>query len=86
MQTSKRDNSLLLNFANDLNKQGYFITCDIGYTDDTGRKKELFKVQNIVVHPFELENILQQYQGIRNVCVVNIFDLDTAVIERKGNL
>lgn len=74
---------------------GYFVTGDIGYFDETGqlfisgRMKEMFKVRHYVVWPSELDDILQKHEAIRNACAVGVFDDETAsdlaaaVVERN---
>lgn len=63
---------------------GYFMTGDVGYLDGAGRlfvngrNKDMFKVRNNVIWPSELEDILQKHEAIRNVCVVGVFDEETA--------
>lgn len=63
-------------------KEGYFVTGDIGYFDKegrlyiSGRKKEMFKVRNFVIWPTELEDVIQKNPAVRYVCVVNVYDTE----------
>lgn len=65
-------------------KEGYFISGDIGYFDVagrlfiSGRKKEMFKVRNFVIWPTEIEDIIQKNHAVRYACVVNVYEDDIA--------
>ncbi|KFB41473.1 AGAP008544-PA-like protein [Anopheles sinensis] len=76
-------------------ESGFFRTGDIGYFDEEGylyiidRQKDIFKYRGFHVSPSELEVILGQIEGVREVCVVGIpededrtTELPTAVIVR----
>lgn len=76
-------------------KEGYFITGDIGYFDETGRlyvsgrRKEIFKCRSYSLWPTEIEDIIQKHEAIRHACVVNVYDdevmsdLVTAVVVKN---
>lgn len=56
----------------------WFKTGDIGYFDDeqflfvTGRTKELLKYKGFQVTPSEIEEILNEIQGVQSSCVVGV--------------
>ncbi|KAL7025582.1 hypothetical protein ACKWTF_013545 [Chironomus riparius] len=56
----------------------WFKTGDIGYFDDdqflfvTGRTKELLKYNNFQVTPSEIEEIINEIQGVQSSCVVGV--------------
>lgn len=62
--------------------EGYFITGDLGYFDESGRlyvvgrKKEIFKNCGFAVWPAELENLIIQHPGVQTACVVSVYDYD----------
>lgn len=62
--------------------EGYFITGDLGYFDESGqlyimgRKMETFKSFGIAIWPTEIENILMEHSDIRAACVVGVFEED----------
>lgn len=61
---------------------GYFITADLGYFDESGRltiigrKKEIFKSRRYFVFPAELENLILKHPSVQDVCVVSVYDED----------
>ena len=65
-------------------REGWLYTGDIGYQDEDGyfyitdRKKDMLLVNGINVYPREIEEILYQFEGIREAAVVGIRD------RRKG--
>lgn len=62
--------------------EGYFITGDLGYFDDTGRlyivgrKKEIFKNCGFAVWPAELENLIVKHPNVQTASVVSVYDND----------
>jgi 4-coumarate--CoA ligase len=69
---------------------------DMGYLDDEGfiyligRKKEILKYQNYHVSPVELENIINQIEGVKESCVVGVQsedgnDVIYAVVRRNND-
>lgn len=62
------------------NKEGWFYTGDLGYMDEDNdlfivdRKKEILKYKGIHYWPTEIEDIVSELPGIRDSCVVSIFD------------
>lgn len=62
--------------------EGYFITGDLGYFDETGRlyivgrKKEIFKNRGFAIWPAELENLIIKHPGVQAASVVNVYDND----------
>jgi long-chain acyl-CoA synthetase len=67
-------------------RHGWLLTGDIGYRDDEGfyfitdRKKDMLLVNGINVYPREIEEVLYQYPGIKEVAVIGKPD------SRKGEL
>lgn len=65
---------------NAYDSEGFFISGDLGYFDETGRlyiigrKKEIFKSRGYAIWPGELENIILKLSAVQEVCVVNIYD------------
>lgn len=60
--------------------EGFFITGDIGFFDETGRlfvtarKSEIFKSRGFFVSPALLEDIITRDHAVKEACVVNVFD------------
>ncbi len=63
---------------NVFNKEGYFLTGDIGYIDKdgyffiTGRKKNMIDVSGLKVYPREVEELILEHPAIQEVAVVGI--------------
>ncbi len=63
---------------NSFNKEGYFLTGDIGYIDPdgyffiTGRKKDMIDVSGLKVYPREVEEELVEHPAVQEVAVVGI--------------
>ncbi|KAG5675299.1 hypothetical protein PVAND_005211 [Polypedilum vanderplanki] len=63
----------------------WFKTGDIGYIDDEGflyvidRKKEVLKYNNMQITPVELEEIINQIEGVVSSCAVGVLE------EKTGN-
>lgn len=82
---------------NSYDSEGYVITGDLGYFDESGRlhingrKKEIFKSRGFAVWPTELENLILKHSDIQSVSVVSIYDdeivseLPAAVVIKKEN-
>ncbi|XP_055297527.1 uncharacterized protein LOC129566039 [Sitodiplosis mosellana] len=82
---------------NAYDNEGYFISGDLGYFDETGRlyiigrKKEIFKCRGFAIWPGELENIILKHSAIRDVSVVSVYDdkivseLPAAVVIKKDD-
>lgn len=79
-----------------LDSNGFIHSGDVGYFDEDGflylvdRKKDILKYKNNQISPSEIENIILKLDGIKNVCVVGIpdmecTDLPAAVIIRSEN-
>ena len=62
-------------------RQGWLLTGDIGYRDAEGyyyitdRKKDMLLVNGINVYPREIEDILYQYEGVKEAAVIGKPDL-----------
>lgn len=77
--------------------EGYFITGDLGYFDDSGRliiigrKKEIFKNCGFAIWPAELEDLIIKNPNIKEAAVVSVFDdeivsdLPAAIVVKKGD-
>ncbi|XP_058839555.1 probable 4-coumarate--CoA ligase 1 [Topomyia yanbarensis] len=77
-----------------LDKDGWFLTGDIGFFDEEGylhlveRKKDILKYMGNQVSPSEVEAVIQQIHEVLQVCVTgipnkdNTSDLVTAVIRK----
>ncbi len=63
---------------NVFNKEGYFLTGDIGYIDPdgyffiTGRKKDMIDVSGLKVYPREVEEELVEHPAVQEVAIVGI--------------
>lgn len=63
-------------------KEGWLYTGDIGMMDEEGyvylldRKKDIIITGGLNVYTSEVENVIQQYQGVRQVAVIGIPDPD----------
>ncbi|XP_065079269.1 uncharacterized protein LOC135702171 [Ochlerotatus camptorhynchus] len=78
--------------ANAFDAEGFYKTGDIGYFDSDGflqvvdRIKDIIKFMNYQISPSDLEDIILQIDGVRQVCVVGVptadqsSDLVTAMI------
>ncbi len=61
-------------------RNGWLLTGDVGYRDDDGyyvitdRKKDMLLVNGINVYPREIEEVLYQFPGVKEVAVVGIPD------------
>ncbi|XP_055632707.1 probable 4-coumarate--CoA ligase 3, partial [Toxorhynchites rutilus septentrionalis] len=78
-----------------LDKEGWFLTGDIGYFDEEGylylvdRKKDILKYMGNQVSPSEVEAVIALMEGVLHVCVTGVpnddqtSDLVTAVIQRN---
>lgn len=70
------NNSMKTNESFD--REGFFLTGDIGYFDDGGylyvisRRTDILFYQNNEVHAFRIETYLEQLADIESVCVVGI--------------
>lgn len=68
---------------NAFDPEGYFITGDIGYFDESGRlyiigrKKEIFKNCGYAIWPAELEDLILKNSAIRDASVVSVYDSDS---------
>jgi len=64
--------------ANAFNKDGYFLTGDIGYIDEdgyffiTGRKKDMIDVSGLKVYPREVEEIIIEHPAVKEVAIIGI--------------
>lgn len=62
--------------ANTFNKDGYFMTGDIGYIDEdgfffiTGRKKNMIDVSGLKVYPREVEEELIEHPAVQEVAII----------------
>ncbi len=62
--------------ANAFNKDGYFLTGDIGYIDEdgyffiTGRKKNMIDVSGLKVYPREVEELIIEHPAVQEVAVI----------------
>ncbi|XP_055543930.1 probable 4-coumarate--CoA ligase 3 [Wyeomyia smithii] len=77
-----------------LDKDGWFLTGDVGFFDDEGylhlveRKKDILKYHGNQVSPSEVEAVIQQIHEVLQVCVTGVpnedktSDLVTAVIRK----
>lgn len=69
---------------NAFDNEGYFISGDLGYFDESGRltvvgrKKEVFKCRGFFVFPTEIEHLILKHSDVRDVCVVNVYDDEMA--------
>ncbi|MFX0065203.1 MAG: long-chain fatty acid--CoA ligase [Candidatus Hermodarchaeota archaeon] len=60
------------------NKEGYFLTGDIGYIDDdgyffiTGRKKNMIDVSGLKVYPREVEELIIEHPAVQEVAVIGV--------------
>lgn len=82
---------------NAFDDEGYFITGDLGYFDESGRlyidgrKNEFFKTRDFAISPAEIENVLLEHPAIRLACVVSVYDdemmtnLPAAVVAKRGH-
>ena len=67
-------------------KGDWFLSGDIGYLDDDGylyitdRKKDMLLVNGINVYPRELEEVIYQFEGVKEAAVIGVND------PRKGDL
>ncbi|MBT6102422.1 MAG: AMP-binding protein, partial [Verrucomicrobia bacterium] len=67
-------------------KGDWFLSGDIGYLDEDGylyitdRKKDMLLVNGINVYPRELEEVIYQFEGVKEAAVIGIND------PRKGDL
>ncbi|XP_055297009.1 probable 4-coumarate--CoA ligase 1 [Sitodiplosis mosellana] len=80
---------------NSFDKEGYFISGDLGYFDGSGRliiigrKKEIFKNCGFAIWPAELESLIVNNPAIKDASVVSVFDddimsdLPAAVVVKK---
>ncbi|GGN74304.1 AMP-dependent synthetase [Streptomyces albiflavescens] len=63
--------------SHDVDADGWFSTGDIGYTDPTGhlfvvdRIKDVFKCDNWLVSPTEIERVLLRHRGVADCVVVD---------------
>jgi len=76
--------------------EGFYLTGDVGYFDEKGalfvvdRKKEIMKVYGQSFNPSEIENIIEEVEGVELVAVVGIPDdmignyVTAAVVKRAG--
>lgn len=76
---------------------GYVITGDLGYFDESGRlyiigrKKEIFKSHGFAIWHAELENEILKNSAIQNVSVVSVYDdeimseLPAAIVHKHEN-
>lgn len=61
-------------------RDGWLLTGDVGYRDDDGyyfitdRKKDMLLVNGINVYPREIEEVLYQFPGVKEVAVVGVPD------------
>jgi len=61
-------------------RQGWLLTGDVGYRDDDGyyyitdRKKDMLLVNGINVYPREIEEVIYQFPGVKEVAVIGIPD------------
>src|SRR5688572_19515455 len=61
-------------------RSGWLLTGDIGYRDSDGyyfitdRKKDMLLVNGINVYPREIEEIIYQFPGVKEVAVVGVPD------------
>ncbi|MDP7048784.1 MAG: AMP-binding protein, partial [Verrucomicrobiota bacterium] len=67
-------------------KGDWFLSGDIGYLDDDGylyitdRKKDMLLVNGINVYPRELEEVIYQFDGVKEAAVIGVND------PRKGDM
>lgn len=81
---------------NVIDNEGFFRTGDIGHFNENGalfvvdRKKELMNYKGFQINPSEIENVIQEIDGVKLVAVVGVLDpvvqnLSTAVVvKRRG--
>lgn len=80
--------------ASAVDSEGFYKSGDIGYFDEAGflyiidRKKEIYKYKGFQFNPSEIENVIQEIDGVRFVAVLGIpdpevTDLPTAVIVKQ---
>lgn len=82
---------------NSFDEEGYFISGDLGYFDESGRliiigrKKEIFKNCGFAIWPAELESIIINNPAVKEASVVSVYDeqimseLPAAVVVKKEN-
>ncbi|XP_037037347.1 probable 4-coumarate--CoA ligase 1 isoform X2 [Bradysia coprophila] len=74
-------------------KDGWFLTNDIGYFDDEGflyilgRKQDMLQHLNHLVNPIVVETILESHEGVFKACVVGVtipvyYDLPVGIVQR----
>lgn len=67
---------------NSFDDEGYIMTGDLGYFDESGRlliigrKKEIFKNCGFAIWPAELESLIIKNPAIKDAAVVNVYDED----------
>jgi 4-coumarate--CoA ligase len=65
-------------------KDGWVYSGDLGYFDDDGflyivdRVKDLLKFAGYHIYPSEIEAIINEVKGVRNSCVVGVYDEKSA--------
>lgn len=65
-----------------LDEDGWIRTGDIGYLDEEGfiylvdRKKDVIKYRGFQMSPMELEAVIEKIDGVRQVCVLGIPEMD----------
>ena len=79
---------------NAIDDEGFYKTGDIGFFNDEGflfivdRKKDIMKYKGYQFNPSEIENVIENIEGVKLVAVVGIpdsigSDLPTAVVVRQ---
>lgn len=84
---------------NAIDKDGFFVTGDVGYIDSdgflfiVGRKKEIFKNCGYSIWPNEIENVLVESPEIQNAVVTSVYDENNVtelpaavVVKQKSSL
>ena len=72
--------------ADVINDDGWLMTGDMATTDDDGylyitdRKKDMLLVNGINVYPRELEEVIYQFDGVKEAAVIGVND------PRKGDM